>query len=185
MVKILCLETATTNCSVTLSENESVIAFREDKSKDYSHAERLHVFIEEVLKEGQIGLNEISAIAISKGPGSYTGLRIGVSAAKGLCYALGIPLISIPTLQSLAMQVDNNSDFIVPSASLAGNAGPTRPSGVVFGDDLLDPVHDVEAHFLRQPCVSSTNWVLPRAPPSMSRPCAPVLSTASLPRTIF
>jgi len=114
MAKILCLETATTNCSVTLSENESVIAFREDKSKDYSHAERLHVFIEEVLKEGQVGLNEISAIAISKGPGSYTGLRIGVSAAKGICYALGIPLISIPTLESLALQVDNNSDFIVP-----------------------------------------------------------------------
>ncbi len=114
MARILCLETATTNCSVALSENGSVIAFREDKSKEYSHAERLHVFIEEVLKESNSLLEDLSAIAISKGPGSYTGLRIGVSSAKGLCYSLEKPLISIPTLQSLAMQVESKTDFIIP-----------------------------------------------------------------------
>lgn len=114
MAKILCLETATTNCSVALSENGGVIAFREDKSKEYSHAERLHVFIEEVLKEANTPLENLSAIAISKGPGSYTGLRIGVSSAKGLCYSLEKPLISIPTLQSLAMQVESKTDFIIP-----------------------------------------------------------------------
>jgi tRNA threonylcarbamoyladenosine biosynthesis protein TsaB len=114
MAKILCLETATTNCSVALSENGSVIAFREDNSKEYSHAERLHVFIEEVLKESNTSLDAITAIAVSKGPGSYTGLRIGVSSAKGLCYSLDKPLISIPTLQSLAMQVEAKTDYIIP-----------------------------------------------------------------------
>ena len=114
MALILCLETATTNCSVALSENGSVIAFREDTSKQYSHAERLHVFINEVLEETEYGLSDLDAIAVSKGPGSYTGLRIGVSAAKGLCFSLDVPLLAIPTLTILASQVADDVDFIVP-----------------------------------------------------------------------
>ncbi|MCB0456287.1 MAG: tRNA (adenosine(37)-N6)-threonylcarbamoyltransferase complex dimerization subunit type 1 TsaB [Flavobacteriaceae bacterium] len=114
MAKILCLETATTNCSVALSENGSVIAFREDYSKQYSHAEQLHVFIEDVLKDAKTSLQDLSAIAISKGPGSYTGLRIGVSSAKGLCYSLGVPLVSIPTLYVLMKQVEVKTNFIIP-----------------------------------------------------------------------
>ena len=114
MALILCLETATTNCSVALSENGSVIAFREDTSKQYSHAERLHVFINEVLEETEYGLSDLDAIAVSKGPGSYTGLRIGVSAAKGLCFSLDVPLLAIPTLAILASQVADDVDFIVP-----------------------------------------------------------------------
>lgn len=104
-VYILNLETATTNCSVSLSKDGETLVLKEDNSSSYSHAERLHVFIDEVLKEAQINRAKLSAIAVSKGPGSYTGLRIGVSAAKGLCYALDIPLISVPTLESLAHQV--------------------------------------------------------------------------------
>ena len=114
MSKILCLETATTNCSVALSENGSVITFREDNSANYSHAEQLHVFIEAVLSDTNTSFEELSAIAVSKGPGSYTGLRIGVSAAKGLCFSLDIPLLSIPTLQVLIGQVTHKTDFIVP-----------------------------------------------------------------------
>ncbi len=114
MTYILCIETATTNCSVALSVNGSVIALREDNSKEYSHAERLHVFIEEVLAEAQVPKPKLNAIAVSKGPGSYTGLRIGVSAAKGLCFALDIPLLAIPTLQSLAAQGSSGHDFIIP-----------------------------------------------------------------------
>jgi tRNA threonylcarbamoyladenosine biosynthesis protein TsaB len=102
---ILCLETATTNCSVALSFEGKQIALKEDYDVKYSHAERLHKYIEEVLAFAKAQKEDISAIAISKGPGSYTGLRIGVSAAKGLCFGLDIPLISIPTLQSLAAQV--------------------------------------------------------------------------------
>lgn len=106
MAYILNIETSTTNCSVALSENGVVLGFKEDNSLEYSHAERLHVYIDEVLKTAQVSIDQLQAIAISKGPGSYTGLRIGVSAAKGLCFALKIPLISVPTLEALAYQID-------------------------------------------------------------------------------
>jgi tRNA threonylcarbamoyladenosine biosynthesis protein TsaB len=105
MALILNLETATTNCSVCLSKDGKVISIKEYDSANYSHAEQLHNFITEVLKEASFSLQDIAAVAVSKGPGSYTGLRIGVSAAKGLCFALDIPLISIPTLESMAHQI--------------------------------------------------------------------------------
>jgi len=109
------LETATTNCSVALSKDGDVIALKEDNSKAYSHAEKLHVFIDEILKENNFKIDDLDAVAISKGPGSYTGLRIGVSAAKGLCFAKDIPLISVPTLTALAKQVTpNKGEQIIP-----------------------------------------------------------------------
>ncbi len=110
---ILSIETTTTNCSVALSRDGETIVLKEDYSGSYSHAERLHVYIDEVLKEAQITPASLTAIAVSKGPGSYTGLRIGVSAAKGLCYALNIPLIAIATLDALAHQVKINEGVIV------------------------------------------------------------------------
>lgn len=115
MGNILCIETATTNCSVAIGQNGKSIAFKEKNNKQYSHAEKLHVFIEEVIKAASLELKDLDAIAVSKGPGSYTGLRIGVSAAKGLCFALDIPLISIPTLDSLASQVTlHENEMVVP-----------------------------------------------------------------------
>ena len=114
MANILCIETATTNCSVALSVNGGVIALNEDNSQSYSHAERLHVYISAVLKDAQLDKELLDAIAVSMGPGSYTGLRIGVSAAKGLCYALDIPLIATATLESLAAKVEESSGVIVP-----------------------------------------------------------------------
>jgi tRNA threonylcarbamoyladenosine biosynthesis protein TsaB len=111
---ILNIETATKNCSVSLAKNGETILCKEIAEQGYSHAERLHIFIEEILKEVQFSFNDLSAIAVSKGPGSYTGLRIGVSAAKGLCYALEIPIISIGTLQVLAKQVVIKDGLIVP-----------------------------------------------------------------------
>jgi tRNA threonylcarbamoyladenosine biosynthesis protein TsaB len=113
MSYILNIETSTTNCSVALSKDGVVIGFKEDNSLQYSHAERLHVYIDEVLKSAQVFKNQLDAIAISKGPGSYTGLRIGVSAAKGLCFALNLPLISVPTLEALAHQIDDPNGTIV------------------------------------------------------------------------
>ena len=114
MAYILSIETATTNCSVSLSKDGKVLFLKEDNNINYSHAESLHVFIEEVIKSSDIELSQLDAIAVSKGPGSYTGLRIGVSAAKGLCYALNIPLIAVNTLQSLAHQVEIKEGCIVP-----------------------------------------------------------------------
>jgi tRNA threonylcarbamoyladenosine biosynthesis protein TsaB len=111
---ILSIETATTNCSVSLSKNGETLQLKEDYGNGYSHAEKLHLYIDEILKESKVEKTELKAIAVSKGPGSYTGLRIGVSAAKGLCFALDIPLISISTLESLAHQVKTDSGLIVP-----------------------------------------------------------------------
>ena len=110
---ILNIETATTNCSVSIAQEGLVVAFKEIAELNYSHAEQLHVFIQEVLLEAAISLSDIMAIAVSKGPGSYTGLRIGVSAAKGLCYALNIPLIAIPTLKSLSLQCQPKAGEVV------------------------------------------------------------------------
>ncbi|WP_248724233.1 tRNA (adenosine(37)-N6)-threonylcarbamoyltransferase complex dimerization subunit type 1 TsaB [Seonamhaeicola sp. ML3] len=114
MAIILNIETATTNCSVSISKGESVIKLKEDSRNGYSHAEKLHVFIEEALKEAGIVKTDLDAVAISKGPGSYTGLRIGVSAAKGLAFALDVPLLSVSTLESLAQQVSCDNGVIVP-----------------------------------------------------------------------
>lgn len=114
MEYILNIETATKNCSVALAKDGKTIVYKEIAEEGYSHAERLHVFIEEIIKEAGITLNDLSAIAVSQGPGSYTGLRIGVSAAKGLCYALDVPLIAVDTLQALASQVTISSGLIIP-----------------------------------------------------------------------
>lgn len=111
---ILNIETSTTNCSVSLSKEGETFVLKEDYNNSYSHAERLHVYIDAVLKEGKINSKSLDAIAVSKGPGSYTGLRIGVSAAKGLCYALDIPLISVATLEGLAQQIKIEDGVIVP-----------------------------------------------------------------------
>ena len=113
-IYILNIETATKNCSVTLAKNGVTISYREIAEEGYSHAEKLHVFIEEIISESEIKFQDLNAIAVSQGPGSYTGLRIGVSAAKGLCYALNIPLIAIDTLQSLAAQIETTDGIIIP-----------------------------------------------------------------------
>ena len=99
---------------MAIGKEGEVIALKEDYSKSYSHAERLHLFIQDILKENELSTGDISAVAVSKGPGSYTGLRIGVSAAKGLCFALDVPLISVPTLESLACQIQEETSFIIP-----------------------------------------------------------------------
>tara|TARA_R110000772_G_scaffold211396_1_gene321973 strand:+ start:652 stop:1311 length:660 start_codon:yes stop_codon:yes gene_type:complete len=114
MAVILCLETATTNCSVAVSVDGKVSAIREENNQKFSHAEKLHVFIDEVLAEAKIDKSQLNAVAVSKGPGSYTGLRIGVSAAKGLCFALDIPLLSISTLEVIARQVAEQDCYIIP-----------------------------------------------------------------------
>ena len=113
MKYILNIETSTTNCSVALAKDGETVCVNEDNSLKYSHAERLHVYIDEVLKKTNIQKSEIAAVAVSKGPGSYTGLRIGVSAAKGLCFALDIPLISVPTLEALAYKKQIKNGCIV------------------------------------------------------------------------
>lgn len=114
---ILGIETATKNCSVALFKDAILIAEKEQSSEKYSHAEQLTLFIQEVLGIANLTLNDVDAIALSMGPGSYTGLRIGTSTAKGLCYALDIPLISVSTLQAMALKMartNNKPQYYCP-----------------------------------------------------------------------
>ena len=114
MAIILNIETATKNCSVSIAENGELLVLKELNNGNYSHAEVLHPFIMAILKETNLTSKNIDAVAVSKGPGSYTGLRIGVSAAKGLCFALQKPLISIETLTSLSHAISIDKGFVVP-----------------------------------------------------------------------
>ncbi len=140
------METATTNCSVALCEDGNVIALKEDNSKGYSHAEKLHVFIDEILKENDLKIANLDAVAISKGPGSYTGLRIGVSAAKGLCFAQDIPLISIPTLTALAKQVTpKEGEQVIPML----DARRMEVYSAVF-DSAFNQIRDTRAEVLSE-----------------------------------
>ncbi|CAA6819776.1 MAG: TsaB protein, required for threonylcarbamoyladenosine (t(6)A) formation in tRNA [uncultured Aureispira sp.] len=100
-IKILSIETATRSCSVCLSKDGQPWIVREVQSQS-GHAEQLTLFIQEVMQMANLNLQELDAIAVSKGPGSYTGLRIGISTAKGLCYALDKPMLAIDTLKALA-----------------------------------------------------------------------------------
>lgn len=111
MPTILSIETATRACSVSVSKGNEIIAVVEEVGDGYSHAENLSVFIAKALAESNMNYSDLNAVAISKGPGSYTGLRIGTSTAKGLCYALDIPLIAVPTLQAMAYGCSNNYEF--------------------------------------------------------------------------
>ena len=114
---LLCIETSGKNCSVALFEGLQLVSIREVHTEQFSHSENLHVFIEQVLKESNLQPKAIKAIVISAGPGSYTGLRIGVATAKGLCYGWDIPLIALPTLRILAEQVTyefTDIEYIIP-----------------------------------------------------------------------
>jgi len=116
MAKILNIETATTVCSIAVGINGKTVSVNEIND-GYSHAEEIEGLIEKTLKDAQLELKDLDAISVSKGPGSYTGLRIGVSMAKGLCFGLNIPLISVPTLEALAnhpLVLENKSANRIP-----------------------------------------------------------------------
>ena len=114
MAYILNLETATKNCSVSIAKDGKTVVCLEVAEEGYSHAEKLHVFIEQVLQQAGITFQELKAVAVSQGPGSYTGLRIGVSAAKGLSYALNIPLLATDTLEALSREINIDNGTIIP-----------------------------------------------------------------------
>ncbi len=102
MARILLIETSTKACSAGIADRGEVIAMREDVRSDYSHAALLTVFVEEALREAGMKAGDLDAVAVSQGPGSYTGLRIGVSAAKGICFGQDIPLVAVETMKALA-----------------------------------------------------------------------------------
>jgi tRNA threonylcarbamoyladenosine biosynthesis protein TsaB len=144
---ILHIETATKVCSVALSVDGNLVALKESASDAYIHGESLTLFIEEVFRIANLKIEHLAAVSISSGPGSYTGLRIGVSTAKGLCFALQIPLIQIPTLASL-MQLCRNE---VPRQNLLAALDARRmevyslmqaPDGTILKSLSADTVNE-------------------------------------------
>lgn len=103
MIRILSIETSTEVCSVALHEEGQLLGFAESR-RQKSHSSLLVPMVDQLLENSKIKKSELSAVAVSKGPGSYTGLRIGTSTAKGLCYALDVPLIAVDTLRAMALE---------------------------------------------------------------------------------
>ena len=115
MAYILHIETSTKQCSVALAYKGKSLSSRVLNSESFSHNEKLHLFISEILEEANLKPKRLDAISVSKGPGSYTGLRIGVAAAKGFCFALDIPLIALNSLEILVQSVTQAEvDLIIP-----------------------------------------------------------------------
>lgn len=114
-MKILHIETSSKNCSVAISDGEKLLCLCEEVSENYKQSESLHTFVEWALEGAEISLKDIEAVSLGKGPGSYTGLRIGAASAKGFCYGLNIPLIAINSLDTLAEPFTGKGyDFIIP-----------------------------------------------------------------------
>lgn len=114
-MKILYLETSSKNCSVAISDNETLLCVAEEVSENYKQSESLHTFVEWALEGAEITLKEIDAVCLGKGPGSYTGLRIGAASAKGFCYGLNIPLIAVNSLESMKEPfLGQNYDLVIP-----------------------------------------------------------------------
>lgn len=114
-MKTLHIETSSKNCSVAISDGEKLLCLCEEVSENYKQSESLHTFVEWALEGAEISLKEIEAVSLGKGPGSYTGLRIGASAGKGFCYGLKIPLVAINSLTTMVEPfLEKGYDYIIP-----------------------------------------------------------------------
>lgn len=142
---ILCLETSTAVCSVALVEDAKTLVLKESLDGQ-NHAEKITVFIDEVMKEAKVTYQDLDAVAVSMGPGSYTGLRIGVSTAKGLCYAMDKPLIAIDTLHAMAHGLSLGLSLSSPNALLCPMIDARRMEVYsAFFDKDLERVSDTSA----------------------------------------
>ncbi len=145
---ILCLETATPSCSVSLVHDGEVLAFEEDP-KGQNHSEKITLFIESVMNKAGISYSRLDAVAVSMGPGSYTGLRIGVSTAKGLCYAAEKPLIAIDTLHAMAFggktKVNAGKPILVPMI----DARRMEVYAEIF-DENINKIEDTKAMIINE-----------------------------------
>lgn len=114
-MKILHIETSSRNCSVGISDGEKLLCLCEEVSENYKQSESLHTFVKWALEGAEISLKNLDAVSLGMGPGSYTGLRIGASSAKGFCYGLNIPLIAVNSLETMIIPFLNKGyDYIIP-----------------------------------------------------------------------
>lgn len=143
---LLHIETSTKNCSVSISKNSELLCLCEEFDEQYGHSGKLHQFIQWTVEGAKIQLHDLDGICVSKGPGSYTGLRIGVSAAKGLCYGLNKPLLSLTSLEILAQsQIGKGYDLIIPMI----DARRMEVYTAVF-DGIGNPISKIEAKVLNE-----------------------------------
>ncbi len=113
-MKILYLETSSKNCSVAISDGEKMLCVCEEVSENYKQSESLHTFVEWALEGAELTIKDIEAVSLGKGPGSYTGLRIGAASAKGFCYGLRIPLVAVNSMESMIQPfLGQNYDLII------------------------------------------------------------------------
>ena len=126
MERIILIETSTARCSTALAENGAIVSYREN-SAPKAHASLTAVFVQEMLSERGLSLSDCDAVCVSMGPGSYTGLRVGVSTAKGLCFGSGKPLLAVGTLDTLVAQA---ADAIAEGSDVIPSPSSVIPSGV-------------------------------------------------------
>ncbi len=144
-MKILHLETSSKNCSVAISDGEKLLCLCEEVSENYKQSESLHTFVEWALEGAEISLNDLDAVCLGKGPGSYTGLRIGASSAKGFCFGLNIPLIAINSLETMiAPFLGLNYELIIPLV----DARRMEVYCAVFDGNSGEMISDTEAKIL-------------------------------------
>lgn len=133
-MKILYLETSSKNCSVAISDGDQLLCVCEEVSENYKQSESLHTFVEWALEGAKLSMKDIEAVSLGKGPGSYTGLRIGAASAKGFCYGLKIPLVAVNSMESMIEPfLGQNYDLVIPlvdarrmevyTAAYDGNSG--------------------------------------------------------------
>ncbi|CEJ67855.1 tRNA threonylcarbamoyladenosine biosynthesis protein TsaB [Chryseobacterium oranimense G311] len=136
-MKILYLETSSKNCSVAISDDEKLLCLCEEVSENYKQSESLHTYVEWALEGAGITMNDIEAVSLGKGPGSYTGLRIGAASAKGFCYGLKVPLIAVNSLETMIEPfLGKNYDYVVPLIDARRMEAYTAVYDGVTGEEL-------------------------------------------------
>ncbi|MDF2833148.1 tRNA (adenosine(37)-N6)-threonylcarbamoyltransferase complex dimerization subunit type 1 TsaB [Chryseobacterium indoltheticum] len=137
-MKILYLETSSKNCSVAISDGEKLLCSTEEVSENYKQSESLHTFVEWALEGANLSMKDIEAVSLGKGPGSYTGLRIGAASAKGFCYGLKIPLIAVNSMESMIESfLGQNYEMIIPLVDARRMEVYTAVYDGISGEELI------------------------------------------------
>ena len=160
-MKILHIETSSKNCSVAISDGEELLCLCEEVSENYKQSESLHTFVEWALEGAELSLKDLDAISLGKGPGSYTGLRIGAASAKGFCFGLNIPLIATNSLEAMIESFLNKGyDYIIPlidarrmevyTAKFDGNSGEmlTETEAKILDENSFQELLDKKIAFV-------------------------------------
>lgn len=167
-MKILHLETSSRNCSVAISDGEELLCLCEEVSENYKQSESLHTFVEWALEGAEISLKDLDAVCLGKGPGSYTGLRIGASAAKGFCFGLNVPLLAVNSMETMVEPfVNQGFDIVIPlidarrmevyTAVYDGKSGKeiSETISLVLDEDSFQEYRDKKILFVGDGCTKT------------------------------